>query len=287
MSMQAKDRLMFRVLLNKFHPKTSDAFFKNMPGSLVNEIKEQDILADDPSHLLTPAISLINKVHYSWLLNAFDKLPDSLKPSLLASLSEPHASRISKTYKMPIKEMELSPPFKRYLINFFYSLFEKKEILPLEFLPENSLNSLTTFSKPMLVAIIDYLGIYDLAEEVRHVVEKNLLTNLYAALTPKKQHLLKMCLNQKEKLTTPRLELENWDKQKESLEKILHKRGLIRLSHALAGAHPDFLWHVVHILDTGRGTIIAAHYKSSKNFAASDALAAQVLNVINFLNKKS
>ncbi|HRD55127.1 MAG TPA: hypothetical protein PLC42_01890 [Parachlamydiaceae bacterium] len=285
--MQAKDRLMFRVLLNKFHPKTMDAFLKNMPASLAKEISDQTILANDPMHLLSQPQLLIEKVHYSWLLDSFKQLPDGLKPSVLAALPEAHANGISKAFKFPVQKIDHSPPFKRFLINFFYSRFEKKEVLPLEFLPETELNVLTSFSKPMLVAIIDYLGIYDLAEEVRHIVEKNLLTSLYAVLSPKKQHFLKLCLNQKEKLVTPRLGIESWDGQKESLEKILHKRGLIRLSHALTGAHPDFLWHIVHLLDSGRGTIIAAHYKPDQNPAVSAALTAQVLNVINFLNKKS
>ncbi len=287
MKMKSKDWLMFRILVNKYHRKSADAFLKNLPQEESKNVTNQNVISTEASALLVQPENLIDKVHYSWLLDAFEKIPDSLKPSVLASIPKQLREGLSKSFNLPLKQITLAPPYKRFLINALYTEFEKKEVLPLEFLPENPLFVLTTYPKAKLVSIIDYLGLYDLSEEIRHIVEKNLLTSIYAAIPLKKQQFLKNCLNQKEKIVTPRLDLENWDKDPEKLEKMLHKRGMIRLSHALSGQHPDFLWHVVHILDSGRGHVIVSHYKQEEIPAVTHALKDQVLNVINFLNKKS
>lgn len=287
MKMKSKDWLMFRVLVNKFHSKSADAFLRNLPNDESKNVSTQNVLSGEALHLLEQPEKLIDKVHYSWLLEAFEKIPDSLKNSVLASIPKPHREGLCKNFNLSPKPIALAPSYKRFLINTLYTQFEKKEVLPLEFLPENPLFILTTFPKAKLVSIIDYLGLYDLCDEIRHIVEKNLLTSIYAAIPEKKQQFLKSCLNQKEKIVTPRLDLENWDKDPEKLEKMLHKRGMIRLSHALSGQHPDFLWHIVHILDSGRGRLIISHYKQEEIPAVTKALETQVLNVINFLNKKS
>jgi hypothetical protein len=285
MNMQSKDWLMFRVLLNKFHSDSTDLFLKNMPQTDSAQVLRQNITSKDAASMLAQPTSLIEKVHYSWFLDTFKEIPEALKPSILASLPLNHAEGIAKTLNIPFTKLKLSDPFKRFLINTLYTRFEKKEILPIEFLPETSLTLLSSFTKAKLVTIIDFLGIFDLAEEIRHIVEKNALKSIYEAIPPKKQQFLKQCLNQKEKLVTPRCDLDNWDKTADSLNKLLHKRGMIRLSHALSGQHPDFCWHIIHLLDSGRGKIIAAHYKPHEIPAVSQVLAGQVINVINFLNK--
>jgi len=285
--MQSKEWLIFRILTDKFHKGTGEALLKNIPQEVREEVLKQPLESSDISLFLDQPETLIEKVHYSWLLDAFKTIPEAIQPSILAALSDDQAKGIAKAFSLPFKKIHLKPIFKRFLINALYTRFEKKDILPIEFLPENPITCLTTFSKQRLVSIINYLGIYDLSEEVRHIVEKKLLTSIYAAIPLKKQQFLKQCLSQKEKIVTPRLNLSSWNKTERGLEKILHKRGMIRLSHALSGKHPDFLWHVIHRLDSGRGQVIAAHYKPQESSAVSNALTAQVINVINFLNKKS
>lgn len=287
MNMQSKDWLIFRILLNRFHPKSNELFLKNMPQDEARFVLNQKFSSTDVSLLLTQPESLIEKIHYSWLLDTFNKIPKSLHASILASMPDVQYKALSQALNIPEKKLNLSPIAKRFLINMLYAQFEKKEILPLEFLPENPLLFLCSLKKQQLVTLIDYLGIYDLAEEIRHIVEKNLLKDIYSCIPLKKQHFLKNCLNQKEKLVTPRLDLDNWDRDSQKLEKILHKRGMIRLSHALSGLHPDFIWHLIHLLDSGRGRIIASHYKEEEIPSVSQALIAQVINVNNYLNKTS
>lgn len=287
MKLESKDRLIFRILLNQFHGSKSDLFLKNVPTEFSKKILEETLPATNALLLLKQSNELVNEVHYSWLLEAFKKFPDRLKGPLLSVLPTEIANGISKTFNIPIENLSLAPSMKRFLINDFFKKFERMEILPLEFLEPNPLSCLSEFTKTELVRIIDYLGIYDLAEEVRHIIEKNLIKTLYAAIPEKKLHFLKTCLNQKEKLVTPRLDLTQWNLKKDSLEKLLHKRGLIRLSHALSGQSKDFVWHLIHKLDIGRGKIIEAHYSEEEIPLVSKALCQQVMNVINFLNKKS
>lgn len=287
MGMQSKDWLIFRILLNKYHSNSRDLFLKNMPKDEAAKVLDQNFTSIDVERLLIQPEFLLDKIHYSWFLEPFKRLPQGLQSATLASLPEMHAEGISKYLKIPLKKMQISAPFKRFLINTLYTQFEKKEILPNEFLPENPLSPLLGYPKQKLVAIIDYLGLYDLAEEIRHIVEKNLLKNIYACLSLKKQQFLKNILNQKEKLSAPRLELDYDSVERQNLETILHKRGLIRMSQALSGKHKDFVWHIVHLLDSGRGNVISSYYSQEEIPVVSNALTNQVIHVINFLNKTS
>jgi len=287
MGMQSKDWLIFRILTNKFHANSRDLFLKNLPVAEAEKVLDQNFSSTDASLLLIQPQYLIEKIHYSWFLNTFKEIPKALQPALLASLPKTLSEGISKTLNIPLKKMEISLPIKRYLINMLYTRFEKKEILPNEFLPDNPLNLLLGFSKQKIVTIIDYLGLYDLSDELRHIVEKNLLKKVYLCLSLKKQQFLKNILNQKEKLLAPRLEITNENLDREKLETTLHKRGLIRLAQALSGKHKDFVWHIVHLLDSGRGQMIATHYKAEEIPVVSQALTHQVVNVINYLNKTS
>ena len=132
MGMQSKDWLIFRILTNKFHPDSRDLFLKNLPSDEAEKVLDQNFSSTDASLLLIQPQFLIEKIHYSWFLETFKEIPKALQPAILASLPKYHADGISKTLNIPFKKMEISLPFKRYLINMLYTRFEKKEILPNE-----------------------------------------------------------------------------------------------------------------------------------------------------------
>ena len=285
--MQAKGWLFLKVLLNRFHEGSPDVTLKALPqedqsqaAGITTQISEISPAFESPSYLL-------KNIHYTWLLPVFQKIPAGLHALILTSLPEPHMSKLGKFLKMSPLKNPLVEPIKQFFINIFYDKFKDPEVLPVSFLPDSPLKILTEISKDDLVELIDFLGIYDLTEEIRHIIDKKSLKTLYLCLTPKKQQFLRICLHQKEKLITPKLELDNWKGDRQTLENVLHRRGLYRLGKALSGQHPHLFWHIIHKLDTGRGAILSKYFSQEEIPGVTPALTQQVLNILNFLKKKS
>jgi len=285
--MQVKSRIMFHVLLNRFHAKAQLKFLKALPAKTAKELGEIKVDADDASPLLLQPTSLIEKIHYSWFIPSFEKLPKAILPSVLASLPHRHAIGLSKRTGYAISEKVPSQPVKTFLINTLYTHFGRKEILPLLFLPTTSLSVLLTLAKEELIKVINFLGLYDLAGGIRKILDQKTVKNIYAALSVDQQRFLRSCLNYKEKFTLPPLGLDQWNGDPKKLDQLLHKRGMLRLGRALSGHHPDFAWHVVHILDAGRGEALLKYCQKEATPDVSEVFTNQTIKVINYINKKS
>ena len=132
-----------------------------------------------------------------------------------------------------------------------------------------------------------YLGLHDLAFEVRQIVNRNDLRNIYACLNPKQFYYLKICLNQKDKIISPKLQIDPSQFDKKKLKQILHLRGLSRLGGALCGLPYDLVWTIAHQLDSGRGLILMNHYKAEADAKVASLLKHQVINLMNFLKSEN
>ncbi len=276
---------MFRVLVNRFHKKSPEVFLKSLPKEVSLKALNQEVLSEEASLLVAQPEELLSKIHYSWLLTPFEKISDTLKPSVLSALNQETAEGIAQFHKIEKLSTPLAIPIKRFLVNTLYQKFEKRDVLPIPFLPQTALSSLSEFSKKKLILLIDFLGLYDLSEELRHIVDKTTLKNIYSNLSIQKQKFLQSSLHQKEKLVAGRLDIDLKSIDKRKLESVLHKRGILRLAKALSGEHPDLLWHIAHTLDSGRGNLLLRYYKEEAVAGVTSALALQVINVINFLKK--
>ena len=147
------------------------------------------------------------------------------------------------------------------IIRSFYDTFlvydpEALSIMPKALMPSTDLDWMLSLSKHDLVELIDLMAMYDLADEVRHVVDRKLLQMIVGRLQQNLQRFLRSCMSQKTKLAMAPLHIEQIYKDEKQFHKILHKRGIQRLSIALSGQSVDFIWHILHTLDTGRGRLL-------------------------------
>lgn len=281
--MSQRSRLILRTLINRYDPKEQEALLKFLPSKERQALLDQDVPIKDIRPLLFQNQQTLERMHYSWLKPILKQLPDQLLPLLINSLSS-HQMAGFKSRTMPV--MHLAHPVKMYLQSQLFKFLDIENIKPLEFLPETELSPLAAYSKKDLMQLSDYLGLYDLASEVRQIVNKTYLKNIYTCLSPKQFHYLKTCLHQKEKLVTPALGIDPSTPDCAKLKQLVHRRGLVRLGKALCGQHKDFVWYIAHTLDTGRGQIIFDQYKPEIIPSITSFLQLQVINVMNFLKSE-
>lgn len=282
--MTPKSAVMLRVLLNRYHRSPPDALMRTLPASEAQSVRSYDVPVADFSILLSLTDQL-KGIHYSWFTSVFKKLSPIMQTLVLNSLSESQYSKLTHALGIPKKVRNTLPKFvQNYVLSIFSPQVKPNEILPVAFLPQTQLTPLTNLSKHQLVELIDFLGIHDLAEGIRHIINKNFLSQLYNTLSAKKKHWLRTCLHKPEKIASTRLEIEKWNGDPKKLDHMLQRRGLHRLGKALCGQHPHLVWHIAHTLDSGRGEILLQNFAPQSTPGVTQHLVQQVVTLVDFLN---
>jgi hypothetical protein len=278
MDMDKRGWMMLRVLINRYNPKAGNALLKFLPKEEAQAINSQEIRSTDLTPILQQPQKTLEKIHYSWIKPFLQNFPESLQPAIVATLTTEQIAGLRISSPITLSEMA-----KTFLTQQLYQSLKIGEHCPIEYLPETELSPLLHLTKSQLVDLIDFLGLYDLAAEVRRIVNRDHLKNIYNCLTPKQLHYLKKCLHKKEQLITPKLGIDPTQQDCTKLKQIVHRRGLLRLGKALSGQHLDLIWNIAHTLDMGRGNILLKEYQSKEVPKVTEILKQQVLNIIDFL----
>lgn len=286
--MLPKSSLYLKVLMNRYMPGAVENSLKSLSKNEVKQIFGQSTASQDPGLVFRWPDEEIQHTHYSWLAAVLKSYPEYQQNLMVRALPKTQSPRVAELLKLPAPSNEpLSPLMQSFLLQMFWKKWAEKPSLPKAYLPVTPLSSLLSLSKAELVDLIDFCALHDLAESIRHIVDKKQIKSLLDTLSPVKQQFLRMCLHQKDKVDAPKLEIEKWNGDPRQLNLLLHRRGMVRVGKALSGQHPDFLWHIVHTLDSGRGSIILKYYSPNEIPNITSLLAQQILSVLNFLKKKS
>ncbi|NGX33823.1 MAG: hypothetical protein K1060chlam1_00164 [Candidatus Anoxychlamydiales bacterium] len=232
--------------------------------------------------------SLIDSVHYSWfipMLNIYSNKEASL---FLLAMKKQNKKALQNILGLEDTQNDLSKSIKSFLKEQLLRSLIKKEdhLLPINFLFDAKLNKLLLLSKNSLVKLIDFLGMYDLAKELKFIVEKKKLKTIYSYLKEDEKKILKKILHYKEPFSTKRINIEKYSYDKKKLRNAFHRCGLLRLSYALSLESIDLIWYVCHTLDIGRGNYIFKESRAKKQKEASDIIALEILKIINIIEEK-
>jgi hypothetical protein len=282
--MDSKKAILLKILLNRYGKGSPQIALKYLPEELIKQVSLVSISSSNFTPLFDQSQKWLHKIHYSWLLPYLKKMPSEIHLAVISCLSKNQQSRLKNILNLS----DTSPAPSLLARNYIYHCFSNNvkdlgDVLPPEYLPETPFTNLLSWEKKELIELIEFLGLHDLSEEMRHIVDKKILKNAYNCLTPKEQQYLKICMHIKEKVVSPSLGLDKWAGDKNKLKTVLQTRGLIRMSKALSGIHPDFVWHLAHALDTGRGQAMNKYYSKAAIPGITPALAQQIVNIMNFL----
>lgn len=282
--MQAKGWMLFNALANRYHDGPKTSLMQHLPSEDVRAAHEFEVSSHDVTVACGQPRDLLHRIHWSHLVSPLKQLPSGLRTLIVASLYPDQASSlIPKLGVLPIKD-HLSPPVAEFVAGLFYRDFIAKGATPPQLLPPRKLSFLLNYNKEQLMTLADHLGLYDLAADIRHIVDKAELQKLFVALTPSMQKFIKVCLVQRDWLTPPSLQLKGWNGQRTELLKMIHRRGLERLGKTLSGYPQAVVDFLSHVLDTGRGSVLLKSYSLEALPDIGPSLEAQVLNLVKFIN---
>lgn len=225
---------------------------------------------------------MLEKVHWSWFLPTLETYPETEQKLFLSSVSPHAAKNLAKALQISMPSngiTEVARSFFRHIL--LQSLTGPEDrLLPANYLPPSPLSPLLNFTKKELIRLIDSLSIYDLASELRQIVETKILKKIYSFLSEEERKFLKIASAHKEHFVLTRTGLSAWDGTEESFRTLLHRRGLARLGAALSGQHPDFIWIICHQLDIGRGNALFKLCAKEAVHGVSDVIIRQITELL-------
>lgn len=281
----SKKPLYLKVLLNRAGKGPQDPIHKFLPRDSAEAVRHIQTGETELAHALIYPPAYLSKIHYTWLKEFLETLPQEEIPYYLSALDKKKRDEILKV--MPIdKSLTESTGFvKDFIQKKWIQHLVPKDFIPLPFLPRSELDPLYTLSKNDLIDLIGYLGLIDLSFEVKKMVDTKKLKAIYSVLSPKKVEIIKSYLGVKEKIQTPKFDLSDWQGDSRDLENRIHKRGLRRLHLALYKEHPSKIWLLTRTLDTGRGKLLAEPITEEINPHIIQTLSTQVLETMKKVNR--
>ncbi len=274
--------MMMRVLINRYHGGSHPAL-SALPEDEAKGISETPVDSDDANIAIRQPWEFLQSIHYSWLYPPLEKIPESMLPYIVASLPEGQKDKVAGHYQIDNLPQDLPGPVKHILLDRLYSYLEIKAKTPLAFVPNQPLQDIMKLSKEKIVDLIDCLGVYDVAKELKQIVDRNQLGKIVDALTPLQQGYLKLVIHKQQRWSAVKLGLDQWGGNKQKLQKALHLRGIMRLGKALKGQHPDFIKHFYLKLDIGRAKQIQNYVDQEESDSAIGGLVMDVKEGISYI----
>lgn len=272
--------MILKAYLHSLPPERREVLERFLPETQKMRLEALSLPGGEP---LPERREMLDWVHWSWFLPTLKSYPLREQKLFLSALNSFAADNLSHELEIEEMSQEISETakdfFKQILINSLTG--HENRLLPIEFLPPSPLKPLLGLSKKELTRLIDFLSLYDLAFELRQIVETKILKKIYSFLSEEERKFLKQVMaHQKEPFAIARMGLDRWDGNEESLRTLLHRRGIARFAAALSGQDPDFIWYICHQLDIGRGNAL---YKSCAKEAIpqlSDAILRQIEEIL-------
>ncbi|MBS0630226.1 MAG: hypothetical protein JSS30_08415 [Verrucomicrobia bacterium] len=227
---------------------------------------------------------LLGHLHFTWIAPYLRTLTENEIRLFLAALSKSQTDGLEKGLGIRNHLPELTPLAKRHLRSHLYQMaIQNQQLVPFAFLPDHPLNYLLSLPSSIFDRIVPFLGLHDLAFEMRQIISTAALKKLFSSLPKKEGEYLNTLLLHKEPLTFKRLFLEKWDGTREHLQKIIEERGLYRLALALYGTHPSLIWYVTRRLNMHLGTSLLKYDEKPTHARAEHILSDQIHKIVSFL----
>jgi len=224
-------------------------------------------------------------IHPSWILPLLHPTLTMQEVGFILASLAPHQASVLKSqlhYMRPLPS--LTPLGKSYLRN---DLLQKvpgaEDLVPINALPESTLNVLTNQSFMSLLKLIFSLGLKDLSQYLKLVIDKNKRKGIEAALSPEEWQALENLSMKKDPVAGGKEIFDAWTGEPEKLRLLIEQRGINRLAKALFGEHVALLWYVMHILDTARANFLHKLCSESPSKATHDFLKTQIIETLQTL----
>jgi len=269
--------LILHTLLDRTDPALREKLERFLPSAQRERLRTLPICAVEEHET-----ALLDQIHWSWLVPTLKSYSHQDQQWFLSVLTPTLATALGRALQTTIEKRTPSAAGRAFLRRFLtQSLIDANpHRLPASWLPDSPLKRLIHCSKQELIRLVDLLPLYDLALEIRHIVEARAMKKIYSALSKDQQSFLKQVLAHHDLTTTGRFSLDRWDGTTDTLHLLLHRRGLTALAIALSTQDPGLAWHVAHQFDIGRGHLLLKLLEEHASSSHAEILTNRVTEIL-------
>lgn len=275
--------------LNAFLKGKSEADKSHLLNYLPERAREYVLslgeAAVDPKSCFFPPHSLLTQVDPSWFLPHLSTFSENDKNILISVLSSDQQKRLSSELTINEKTFHPSKLGVQFIADRLthFLMMDGPPIKPVVCLRHHPLIFLLDLKRDQIEKAIFFLGLHDLAPELKRTVETRLLKSVDEILEEDEKVYLKSLMEKRSLIQFTPLKLTGWDRQKSSFDEVIRARGLNRLAKALFGSDESFFWHLMHKLEKSYAYTLKKLAVDPKNPKAQSALQEEVINVAKFI----
>ncbi|HSX12107.1 MAG TPA: hypothetical protein VLF61_01290 [Rhabdochlamydiaceae bacterium] len=275
-----------RAFLEKCQPNERAVLFRFLPEKDQLLIEQLPTISADFKKSFLSLKKTLDKVHFSWFAPHLRTLPENDIRLFLSALNPQQAEGLKNILLFSDHFPPLTEAGETYIQEILIQKLSQNEpLLPLNFLPPSPLNALLELNQEELETLVRYLGLHDLAFEMRQIIETAKLKRVFSTLTKNEKEYLQALLPQKEPVVLKRLQIQNWDGRRESLKLLIQQRGLQRLGKALYDEQPTLIWLVAHHFDISMGQELLKACTKIELAKAKQHLINQTVKILSFIKK--
>lgn len=222
-------------------------------------------------------------IHPSWIAPLLRQFTERDIRLFLAVLEENQAESIRRIIRLnnhvPVLKSLGIEFCQKWLLQSLTQ--DSGDVLPVHCLPPSPLNALLQSNHQELTHIAEHLGLYDVAFDLRRIIDTAKIKKIYACFTQEEVNQLRKLIHSRDPVSFKSLGLQDWDGNTSSFKKTVLQRGINRLAKAFYPEHPSLKWHIVHRLDEDQGTLFVQLCTPLNIPNAVSALREQVLEALD------
>lgn len=240
----------------------------------------------NPTDAFKTVLLLLDRIHPSWIAPVLRSLPEGEIRLFISALNDQLSQSVKTLLRFSGEAIKLTEIGKLYLQKILYQKIANTSLLPVECLPESPLNVLIDLRSADLMALTDFLGLHDLAVEIRQIVDKRKLSLIQESLPSSEKAYLAILTQSRESVTFTPMGLLNWQGDQDVLKQLIQQRGINRLAKALSLQNSSLVWYVAHKMDSDRGLLLSKLATPLEKSQAAEILTTQVLELISYMRSQ-
>ncbi|MEG0287420.1 MAG: hypothetical protein RSB82_00265 [Victivallaceae bacterium] len=220
-------------------------------------------------------------IHYSWIESVLKGFPECFRNAIINLLPSGISDKLADASMLTERNSKIHSKFAAlFLLQGLKEKIYPDYVIDEMFLPVSSINILLYLKVKLRMQLIDFLGLYDLANELHMVVSQSRLQEINQILSKKKRLFLNYCMTHPLKYSDKCRFLATWDGSEARLRHHIHSQGLIFLGKALAQENASLLWHLLRRFDVQRAYLIEKSIKESQHAKNSEYFKNYVIKCI-------
>lgn len=251
--MQALEREVLHRLLTHAFPEDYESYFDFFESEEREALSKLRPMESELKLKLQSPLEVFHKIHYSWFMAPLEQLSKPLIEQALSLFSPEQKKKIAKFKGFKKSKSVAFDHLKDFLVVYLLQEIGIDQICPISFLPDSAHLGLLNLSKEQLVLLIEHLGLCEIAQASKKIVDPKVLSKMMKALKTSQRKPFIEAREMNEPKSPSLHDFHSALKDLKTFQVYIEKKGIERLARGLVFEHPSFIWYLAHHLDRGRG----------------------------------